>query len=71
MTEEFKIRNKLQNNPAAPATAFSKNHFSFRSSETVSFLRPFALLLASTFRPFAVCIRLRNPWVVFLLLLCG
>jgi hypothetical protein len=36
-------------------------YFSFDSSETVSFLRPFLRRLASTLRPLAVCIRSRKP----------
>ena len=36
-------------------------YFSFLSSETVSFLRPFLLLAASTLRPLAVSIRWRKP----------
>jgi len=33
--------------------------------------RPFALLFFSTFLPPLVLIRVRKPWVFFLLLLCG
>jgi len=39
-------------------------YFSLLSSETVSFLRPFARRLANTLRPLAVCIRLRKPCTV-------
>ncbi len=41
------------------------------SSETVSFLRPFALRDASTRRPFAVAILSRKPCLFFLFLLEG
>ena len=37
------------------------------SSETVSFLRPLALLLASTARPFLELMRLLNPCLLALL----
>jgi hypothetical protein len=37
------------------------SYFNLLSSETESFVRPFALLLASTFLPFAVCIRFLKP----------
>ncbi len=46
-------------------------YLSPRSSETLSFLRPFALLLASTLRPLAVCILFLNPCTDFLLRLWG
>lgn len=41
------------------------------SSETVSFLRPCALRAASTLRPAAVSMRLRNPCLFFLLRIDG
>lgn len=41
------------------------------SSETVSFLRPFALRDASTLRPLAVAILSRKPCLFFLFLLEG
>jgi hypothetical protein len=41
------------------------------SSETVSFLRPFALLAASTFLPFAVDILSLKPCLFFLFLFDG
>ena len=47
------------------------NYFSFLSSETLSFLRPFLLRLANTLRPLAVCMRLRKPWTDFLRRRCG
>ena len=41
------------------------------SSDTVSFLRPFALREASTLRPLAVAILSRKPCLFFLFLLEG
>ena len=41
------------------------------SSDTVSFLRPFALREASTLRPFAEAILSRKPCLFFLFLLEG
>lgn len=46
-------------------------YLSLLSSETLSFLRPFFLLLANTARPLADSMRLRNPCTVFLRLRWG
>lgn len=51
-----------------------RNSFYFlskRSSETVSFTRPFLRRLANTFRPLGVCMRWRKPCTCFLLRTCG
>jgi len=49
-----------------------KNYFSPNfSSETVSFFLPFALLVASTLRPFAEAILSRNPCLFFLFVFDG
>jgi hypothetical protein len=45
--------------------------FTYRSSLTVSFLRPRARRRARTFRPFLLAMRSRNPCVFFRFLLCG
>ena len=47
------------------------NYFPWFSSETVSFLRPFARRDANTRRPFFVAILSRKPCLFTLLLLCG
>ena len=43
----------------------------FPLDQTLRRFLPFALLLFRTRRPFFVLMRLRNPCVVFLLVLCG
>lgn len=43
----------------------------FEAMETTKRFLPLRLLRASTLRPAFVCIRLRNPWVRFLLTLLG
>ncbi len=48
---------------------FRKNYF--RSSETVNFFLPFALLLLRTLRPFTVDILSRKPCLFFLFLTDG
>ena len=46
-------------------------YFNGLSSETVSFLRPFARRLANTLRPFAVCMRSRKPCTDLRRRVCG
>lgn len=48
-----------------------QNYLPWFSSLTLSFLRPFARRAASTLRPPTVCMRWRNPCLLFLFLLWG
>jgi hypothetical protein len=55
----------------APRPRSVSSFFTYRSSLTVSFLRPRARLRERTFRPFFVAIRARNPCVFFRFRLWG
>lgn len=50
---------------------FSDGHGYLQGIVTTRFLRPLARRRFRTIRPLAVCIRLRKPWVRFLLILLG
>lgn len=55
------IKNQPQSLHALYAAVKSGSYFSFRSSETVNFLRPLALREANTLRPLAVSILFLKP----------
>ncbi len=46
-------------------------HSDLTTSQATSLLRPLALLLLSTFLPLLLLIRIKKPWVLFLLTLLG
>jgi hypothetical protein len=56
---------------AAIVSRVLRRYFASRSSETESFLRPFALRAASTLRPLAVAILWRKPCLLILFLRDG
>lgn len=53
--------------PSAPSCATDYAYLNVASSDTVSFLRPFARRAANTLRPLAVAILARNPCLLILL----
>ena len=72
-TNEPSIRRpaaKTRLNAACPRRACRRS-FTYRSSLTVSFQRPFARRRESTLRPAFVAIRARNPCVFFRFRTCG